>query len=79
MLKGKILFRITKDHPDWKYLKEEEKIGEVSKQLEFEDTYAFREKVPKSNMKAYIKNDLLLVAGGGYDTKHVYDVKFVFE
>jgi hypothetical protein len=29
-------------------------------------------------MYAYIKHDLKLIAGGGYNTDHIYDVRFEF-
>lgn len=74
---GKITYTIDKDHPDIKYVADytEEKI------FTFEDTYSFDESrnlewQEESNIKAYIKRDLKLVAGGGYNTDHIHNVKF---
>ena len=74
---GKITYTIDKDHPDIKYVEDytEEKI------FTFEDTYSFDESrnlewQEESNIKAYIKRDLKLVAGGGYNTDHIHNIKF---
>lgn len=69
---GKITYTIDKTHPDIKYVADytEEKI------FTFEDTYTFNNDYPTENIKAYIKNDLMLVAGGGYNTEHINNVKF---
>ena len=74
---GKITYTIDKTHPDIKYVEDytEEKI------FTFEDTYSFDESLnfewqEESNIKAYIKKDLMLVAGGGYNTDHIHNVKF---
>ena len=69
---GKITYTIDKTHPDIKCVEDytEEKI------FTFEDTYTFNGDYPMENIKAYIKNDLMLVAGGGYNTDHIHNVKF---
>lgn len=74
---GKIIYTIDGKHPDIKYVADytEEKI------FTFEDTYSFDESrnlewQEESNIKAYIKRDLKLVAGGGYNTEHIHNVKF---
>lgn len=69
---GKIIYTIDSRHPDIKYVEDytEEKI------FTFEDTYTFNEDYPMENVTEYIKRDLMLVAGGGYNTEHIRNVKF---
>lgn len=69
---GKITYTIDKNHPDIKYVEgwTEEKI------FTFEDTYTFNNDYPEESMKEYIKRDLKLVAGGGYNTDHIHNIKF---
>lgn len=69
---GKIIYTIDGKHPDVKYVEDytEEKI------FTFEDTYTFNNDYPTENIKAYIKQDLMLVAGGGYNTEHINNIKF---
>lgn len=74
---GKITYTIDGKHPDIKYVEEwtEEKV------LTFEDTYTFDESrnfewQKESHIKSYIKHDLMLVAGGGYNTDHIHNVEF---
>lgn len=70
--KAKIIFTIDKDHPDIKYVKDwtEDKV------LTIEDVYIFNNNYTKENIIAYIKNDLMLVAGGGYNTDHIHNIEF---
>ena len=72
---GKISFTIDKEHPDIKYVKDwtEDKV------LTIEDTYTFDGDYSKENIIAYIKNDLSLVAGGGYNTDHIHNIVFEIE
>ena len=72
---GKITYTIDNGHPDIKYVEDykEEKI------FTFEDTYTFNEDYPKENVTEYIKRDLMLVAGGGYNTEHIHNTKFEIE
>ena len=72
--KGTISYRITENHPDRKYFK-----GDISERLTFSDVYTFKENTPKELVLYYIKNDLALVAGGGYDSDHIRDVRFTIE
>ena len=69
---GKITYTIDKAHPDIKFVEGWAK----GKTYHFEDTYTFDESYPTENIKAYIKQDLMLVAGGGYNTDHIHNVKF---
>ena len=72
--KGTISYRITEDHPDRKYFK-----GVIPKRFTYSDTYTFKEDVPRESIIAYIKADLALVAGGGYDSDHIKDVRFTIK
>ena len=72
-IKGVINYKVKKNHPDLKYIKEDDR----DKEFNFEDTY----KIDTDqfwgwdHIESYIKNDLKLVAGGGYDTDTIKNVK----
>lgn len=73
-IKSKIRYKMTDRHPDFK----EEYRGKV---FEFEDTYYMDREYWDNDlgaMKDYIKNDLAIVAGGGYSTEGITDVEFEF-
>ena len=42
----------------------------------FEDTYTFDNCYTFSDVEGYIKSDLSLVAGGGYNSEHIHNVTF---
>ena len=70
---GKIAYSIDKNHPDIKCVDgwTEDKI------YTFEDTYIFEYGYyTTEEIKSHIQNDLMLVAGGGYNTKHIHNVSF---
>ena len=75
---GKITYEIDENHPDVNYVA----CGSwyTGKVLEYEDTYEFDERLYSSedhNMFViFIKKDLKLIAGGGYNTDHIHNVKF---
>ena len=75
-IKAKIKYRIKKTHPDYDCAPVNERDG----YMEFEDIYKMDTDRFWSDdyMMDYIKNDLRLVAGGGYDWDHIYDVSFEF-
>lgn len=71
--RGKITYTIDKQHPDIQYVKD----WREDKVFTFEDVYTFTtEDITTEQIKSYIKSDLKLVAGGGYDTEHIHNVKF---
>lgn len=74
-IKATIFYMVDKHHPDIKY------IGNPAEEQSFTDTYTFDTDVFGNlmDMKAYAANDLRLVAGGGYDTKHIHKCRFEFE
>ena len=72
-IKGVIKYKVKKNHPDLQYIKDEDR----DKELEFDDVYMID---PDNfygwdHIESYIKNDLKLVAGGGYDTDTIKNVK----
>ena len=70
-IKGIIKYKCKPTHPDIECL--------VSgKEYEFSETYTIDPRYfwGEDAITDYIKEDLLLVAGGGYDWEHIYDVCF---
>ena len=67
---GKITYTMTENHPDWEYSKKS-----IKYKYTFEDNYFFDSAIYGNedikNIKSHIKNDLMLVAGGGYSTEHI--------
>ena len=74
-LYGEIQCTIDKNHPDIKYIKDWTK----DKIFIFHDEYTFDERWTKEDAITHIKSDLRLVAGGGYNSKHIHNVKFKIE
>ena len=71
---AKINFTIDKDHPDIQCVKDWTKL----KRFEFEDTYTFDDRYgfTEDDCINYIKRDLKLVAGGGYNWDYIHNVTF---
>lgn len=69
---GKITYTIDKNHPDIKHVKDwtSEKI------YDFEDVYFFADYYDDEDCIGYIKRDLRLVAGGGYNSDYIHNVLF---
>lgn len=79
---AKISYTIDDKHPDFYYIEHPHRV------LRFSDVYSFdiydpvdnpagfwgKDQIPE--MKAHIKNDLALIAGGGYSTDHIHNIKF---
>ena len=76
-IKGTIKFKLKKNHPDLQYVKPEER----DKEQIFDDVYYIETDnfFGEDHIESYIKNDLKLVAGGGYDTDTIEDVKIKLE
>lgn len=72
-VKGVIKYKVKKNHPDLKYIPEDER----DKTHEFCDIYTIDTDYfyGRDDIDAYIKNDLRLVAGGGYDTDTIKNEK----
>ena len=73
--KGKIFYKINEEHIDYDYKYKD-------KPLLFEDIYYIDKEQfcsDEEEIKSYIKNDLMLVAGGGYSNNGVYDIFIYIE
>lgn len=70
--KAAITFNVKEGHPDMKYIKD------PAEKLQFSDTYTFNtfHYDNEQQMIAFMKEDLSLVAGGGYSTEHIKNVSF---
>lgn len=67
--KAKITYCINPErHPDFKYLTD----WFIGRVYSYEDTYTFADYYDEEDIREYIKRDLSLVAGGGYDTRGIY-------
>lgn len=75
-LRATIYYNVDRAHPDIKYIKNPDDVQT------FTDLYTFDTRftgdIELSEMKAYCKNDLKLVAGGGYNADHIHNVRFEF-
>lgn len=69
---GKISYTVDAEHPDIKYIHD----WNESKVFTFEDTYTFDKYYTFDDVESYVKSDLSLVAGGGYNSEHIHNVKF---
>lgn len=72
---GKIYYTMDKDHPDVRCVKD----WTEDKEYSFMDEYDFAEIYDEEDTKCivnYIKKDLKLIAGGGYNSDHIHNVKF---
>lgn len=68
-----IYWKVTEEHPDRKY------VIDINEELSFSDTYMIDEERFMYDREAiieFIKYDMSIVAGGGYDNKHIYDVRY---
>ncbi len=65
---GTIVYMIAPGHPDQKYVKD------IGATFTYSDTFTFDREFPREMVEDYIRRELALVAGGGYDTEHIYNV-----
>jgi len=74
-IKGVIHYKVKKNHPDINYIPEDER----DKTQEFCDIYTINTDCfyGRDDIEDYIKHDLKLVAGGGYDTDTIKNTKIV--
>ena len=68
--KATIYYHIDELHPDYKY------IANPKQELKFEDVYKFPIDYSTDYCIEIIKEDLKLIAGGGYNYKHIHHIKF---
>ncbi len=73
--KGKIRYTVDAEHPDIKYMED----WTENKVFLFSDTYIFDSSYTKEDAINYIKRDLKLIAGGGYNVDHIHNVTFEIE
>jgi len=71
-----IYYTVDSEHPDIQYIKNPSKIQSFTDVYRFDTDYLGD--ISRHDMENYAKNDLRLVAGGGYSTKHIHNVKFEF-
>ena len=71
-IRGKIEYTIDKDHPDIKFVPD----WTANKVFTYEDKYVFNDAYSEDDMWNYIKTDLALVAGGGYNADHIHNIKY---
>ena len=73
--KAEIKFKVIGSHPDIKYISNPDEIQT------FNDTYSINTDYfyNTTEILDHIKNDLKLVAGGGYNTDHICPVYFNIE
>ena len=73
---AEINFTMKESHPDKQYVHD----WTPDKVFSFSDTYSFDEGIWNEDMaKAYMKEDLKMIAGGGYNCDHIENVKFNFK
>ena len=72
-IKGTIKWKVKPNHPDLQYIKEEDR----DKEHIFDDVYYIDTDFffGRDHIESFIKHDLKLVAGGGYSTDTIKDVK----
>ena len=77
-MKGVIKWKVKPTHPDIQGIPEE---YWKDKLFTYEDEYSFDPEYEWTEESAveYIKRDLKLVAGGGYNCDHIYDVEIETE
>lgn len=74
--KASIEYTIDATHPNFKYMS----LRSFKDHLTYEDIYSVSDDlIPEEDVISYIKRDLCLVAGGGYNSKHIHNVKFDIE
>lgn len=71
--KAKIIYKVKATHPDIKYISDPDNVQE------YEDVYRFNKDYSKEDVIGYIKHDLSIIAGGGYDNKHINIIDFNIE
>lgn len=74
-IRGTIFYTIDKEHKDYQYYKNPDAVQKFSDVYTMDTNY-FPDQYSR---EYYIKNDLALVAGGGYTTDHIHNVSFEFE
>lgn len=76
-IRATIYYTVDSEHPDIQYIKNPSGIQSFTDTYTFDTNYVGN--VTRSEMENYAKNDLRLVAGGGYNSKHIHNVSFEFK
>lgn len=76
-IRATIYYTVDSEHPDIQYIKNPSEIQSFTDTYTFDTNYVGN--VTRSEMENYAKNDLRLVAGGGYNSKHIHNVSFEFK
>lgn len=76
-IRATIYYTVDLEHPDIQYIKNPSEIQSFTDTYTFDTNYVGN--VTRSEMENYAKNDLRLVAGGGYNSKHIHNVSFEFK
>ena len=71
-----IYYTVDSEHPDIQYIKNPSEIQSFTDVYRFDTDYLGN--IDRYDMENYAKNDLRLVAGGGYNTEHIHNVTFEF-
>jgi hypothetical protein len=71
-----IHYTVDSEHPDIQYIKNPLEIQSFTDVYRFDTDYLGD--IDRYDMENYAKNDLRLVAGGGYNTEHIHNVTFEF-
>lgn len=73
---GKINYTMDQQHPDIQYVEN----WTEDKTFSYNDTYTLDSGMyleePEEHIVAYIKRDLKIIAGGGYNADHIHNVEF---
>lgn len=73
---AKIYYTMDENHHGLDYVKD----WTEDKEFVFSDTYTFNDEIygdeDEEMILNYIKRDLRLVAGGGYNSEHIHNVRF---
>lgn len=76
-IRATIYYTVDSEHPDIQYIKNPSEIQSFTDTYTFDTNYVGN--VTRLEMENYAKNDLRLVAGGGYNSKHIHNVSFEFK
>ena len=75
-IKAKIYHTVKETHPDIQNMPEKDWKG---REFTYEDVYTFDHNWDLEKAIAFMKHDLELIAGGGYNTRHIDNIRFEFK
>lgn len=70
---AKITYKVDGNHPDIQDMPSKYWYDKV---FTYEDTYTFGNDWGREEAILYMERDLKVIAGGGYSSRNIYDVKF---